>query len=146
MAQSSFSAQVSAFAAKTKERMTAVRNAAIEATVEDMQTPVARGGNMPVDTGFLRASLQVTTGAPVPAAQDNPGGAFSFASDAAVLTLASAPLDAVVFATYGARYAPFVEYGARGRAGRRFVALAAQNWPRHVAEASRQLEARISGR
>ncbi len=147
MPQGSFSAQVSAFASKTKERMVAVRNKAVETTIEQMQTPVGKGGNMPVDTGFLRASLQVTTSAPVAAVMENPGeGAFRYDGEQVVLTLLNAPLDQAIFATYGARYAPFQEYGARGRPGRRFVALAAQNWTRNVEEAARELEARITSR
>lgn len=147
MPQGSFAAQVGAFASKTKERMTAVRNAAVERTIEEMQTPVAKGGNLPVDTGFLRASLQVTTGAPIPAVQPNPGaGSFSYSGQQVVTVLSGAPLDAVIYAAYGANYAVFQEYGARGRPGRRFVALAAQNWTRNVEEAARELEARITSR
>lgn len=147
MAQGSFAAQVGAFASKTKERMTAVRNAAVEATIEQMQTPVGKGGNMPVKTNFLRGSMQVTTGAPIAASQPHPGGAsYTYDSGQVTLVLANAPLDAVIYAAYGAKYAPFQEYGARGKPGRRFVALAAQNWPRNVEDAARGLEARISSR
>jgi hypothetical protein len=95
--------------------MTAARNAAVDRTIEQMQTPVAKGGNMPVDSGYLRSSLQVTTGAPIPAAQPNPGGSYTYEGQQVVTVLVGAPLDAVIYATYGAAYAPYVEYGARGR-------------------------------
>ncbi|MFA5567955.1 MAG: hypothetical protein WC972_04830 [Trueperaceae bacterium] len=144
MSQGAFAARVGAFASKTKERMTAVRNAAVERTIEEMQTPVAKGGRLPVDTGFLRASLQVTTGAPIPAVQPNPGaGAFSYSGQQVVTVLSGAPLDAVIYAAYGAAYSVHVNYGARGAAPRRFVDLAAQNWPRNVEDAVKELEFRL---
>ena len=34
---------------------------------EDMQKPISEGGNMPVDTGFLRSSLKASLGDQVPA-------------------------------------------------------------------------------
>ena len=109
-----------------------------------MQTPVARGGNLPVDTGFLRASLRVTLGdtlAPATAKPDGPG-VFTYDPSTVQLTLiASKPAD-VITAAYGANYARFQEYGARGRPGRRFVALAAQQWPAIVAQVAAEAKAR----
>lgn len=144
MAQGSFAAKVKAFRDNIPERMKAVRDIAAQATIEEMQTPVAKGGNMPVDTGFLRASLRVAT-TPMPATMESPGGAFRFDEGQVSLALLGAPIDAVVFATYGAHYARFAEYGARGRAGRGFVRLAAQNWQRNVDEAVRQVRAKTGG-
>lgn len=56
-----FIADVSAWADKTKEQMLRVAKQSIQDVVEQAQTPVAQGGDMPVDTGFLRNSLEVTT-------------------------------------------------------------------------------------
>jgi hypothetical protein len=143
-----FSAKVSAWAAKSKDRMVAVRNTAVERVVEIAQTPIAAGGALPVDTGFLRASLQATTGAAVPAKRGKPGqgGAFSYDPGDLTLVLAGATLDDVITIAWTADYARHVEYGARGRPGRAFMRLAAQQWPRAVSEASAGVEASVRNR
>lgn len=144
MAQGSFSASVSAWVAEKKTRMTAVRNESIQRVLEVAQTPVAKGGNMPVDTGFLRASLQVVAGDANFTLRENPGGKHSFNGGEVTLILAGAPLGKPIEAVYTASYARHVEYGARGRPGRRFVGLAAQQWARIVDEVSREAQARNS--
>jgi hypothetical protein len=52
-----FIADVEAFKNKTIEQMLRVAKASIQDTIQTAQTPVAQGGDMPVDTGFLRNSL-----------------------------------------------------------------------------------------
>lgn len=52
-----FIADVSAFADKTTEQMLRVARQSIQDTVRAAQRTVADGGDMPVDTGFLRNSL-----------------------------------------------------------------------------------------
>lgn len=52
----SFEEQINAFADKTEAKILAVAREAIDGIVEQAQTPVAKGGKMRVDTGFLRAS------------------------------------------------------------------------------------------
>lgn len=52
----SFSADVDQFVRETKERLEAMTRYALSDMVNDMQIPVAKGGKMRVDTGFLRAS------------------------------------------------------------------------------------------
>lgn len=51
-----FSDKISKFAELTEEKMSAVVKDAIQEVVIDAQTPKAKGGSMPVDTGFLRNS------------------------------------------------------------------------------------------
>jgi len=112
-----------------------------------MQTPVAKGGNIPVDTGFLRASLTAVIGDQMPASRAAPpdGGAFAFVGDQVNLVIATADLNDTITVAYTANYARHVEYGARGRPGRRFVFLAAQQWPRIVEEVAREAQARAGG-
>lgn len=55
----SFNAIVDGLVLKTEERMLGVLRNSIKEVIEDAQTPVAKGGKMPVDTGFLRHSWQV---------------------------------------------------------------------------------------
>ncbi len=147
MAQGSFSAAVSAFVKETKARQEAVFKESVQRVVEVMQTPVAKGGNMPIDTGFLRASLLAVIGDQLPVTRDAPaaGGRFEYTGDQVNLVIATADLNDTITVAYTANYARHVEYGARGRPGRRFVFLAAQQWPRIVEEVAREAQARAGG-
>ena len=124
-----FAASVDDWTRATKERMAAVFRESTKRVIAEMQKPVGSGGNMPVDTGFLRASLQATINTPGGSISYRPqGSAFAYDGSKVVLTLARAKIGDTVFAVYGANYAPHVEYGANGRAGYGFVRLAAQQW------------------
>lgn len=127
--------------------MDAVYRESAQRVISLMQTPVGQGGNLPVDTGFMRASLQVDLGLGLPAAMDKPDGVPAFAYDPGQvnLTLAGADIKTPITAAYGARYSAAQEYGARGRQGRRFVALASQQWPRIVNEVALEAQARSGG-
>lgn len=140
-----FADSVSAFCRETPERMTAVWRMAVQDTVEAMTLPVGAGGNMPIDTGFLRNSIAATKGTSPPSNPlvRNPGGAFSYdASDINLTILSTTPMEGMTI-LFTAEYAIYVEFGARGRVGRRFMGLAVQRWPQIVAAASNSLEARI---
>jgi hypothetical protein len=108
--------------------------------------PVYSGGsgNLPVDTGFLRASLIANLGQPNFALQDKPENRDSFTYDEGrvALVISSATIKDKITAAYSAKYARAVEYGSHGRPGRRFVALAAQRWPQIVAEVAAEAQAR----
>ena len=147
MAASSFSAQVSAWAAQTQERLTAVFRISAQDVIADMQTPVGDGGNMPVDTGFLQSSLQVGTGGPIEATMINPNpkGKFTTNDAAATLAIAGAEIGDTIYATYGAVYAKSVNYGRNGANGRLFVETAAQKWPDIVAAAAVKAQAYVEG-
>lgn len=56
----SFTAQVEQMIANSKEAMLAVVQGSIRDMTNDMQIPVAKGGRMRVDTGFLRASARAS--------------------------------------------------------------------------------------
>lgn len=102
-------------------------------------------GNLPVDTGFLRSSLVVGIGnvnEPLKAPPAD-GGSFSWDEAGANLIIQGAALTDPIVAVYTAAYAARMNYGFAGtdslgrsynQAGRRFVDLAAQQWPRIVAE------------
>lgn len=51
-----FEVKIDTFVANTKEKMLTVYKNSLQDIIEDAQTPVAKGGKMKVDTGFLRAS------------------------------------------------------------------------------------------
>lgn len=47
-----FNVVIDKFVADSKEKMLAVVKNSIQEVVQDAQTPIAKGGKMPVDTGF----------------------------------------------------------------------------------------------
>lgn len=111
--------------------------------------PVQMGGsgNMPVDTGFLRASLIVGKAplrASVRQAPANPGS-YSWDMSSVSLVLAQLAMADPVEATYTAVYARVAEYGGDGRQGRRFVALAVQRWPSIVQQVCVEARAQTGG-
>jgi hypothetical protein len=147
MAQT-FSAQVSAFVAKTERRIEAVFKASAQDVISDMQepgpaigSPTAFGtGNLPVVTGFLRASLQAAINNPPGGITFRPpDGNFAYEPSAVALVIAGARLGETIYATYAANYAPFMEarYG--------FVRLAAQNWQSIVDRNAREAQRRVLG-
>jgi hypothetical protein len=142
-----FSAQVDAWVAKVPERQEAVFKEAVQRIVSIAQNPVAVGGNMPVRDGFLRASLTATLGGSIPMQTLKPtdGVAYNYNPTEVSLVIASADREDLITIAWTANYARHVEYGARGRAGRRFLALAAQQWSRVVAEAASDLRTRVEG-
>lgn len=137
-----FTAQIDAVFAKYGRRMNAIVGDATQETVRIAQTPVAKGGNMPVDTGNLRGSLTSSLNG-----QQVGQGAESF-------VLAVSAMEAGDVAQFGwggfnaatgrsANYAAYVEFGARGRPGRFFMTNAASAWPATVAASVAKAKARF---
>lgn len=147
MAQGSFAATVSAWVKKTKERTLFVYQESAQRVVEVMQVPRGAGGNMRVDTGFLRASLFATTTGTLPPVTYKPDGDVKFSYDAAQvnLVIAGADITDPITVVYTANYARPREYGSRGQAGDRFVGLAAQQWNRIVNEVCAEAQSRAGG-
>lgn len=135
----SFSDQVTAWARKSEQRLTAVYRQSVQDLVEEAQEPRGSGGNMPVDTGFLRSSGDAAIGRlPVGQTEATEGAAPVWDADAALLVIAQAKLDGPpVFFGWSAEYATFVEE----RFG--FLRLSAQNWPQIVNKAARTIEQRV---
>lgn len=147
MAQGAFAAQVSAFVAKTKERRDLVHKESAKRIVSIMQTPRGAGGNLRIDTGFLRASLLATTGTALPSTREKPEGIEVFPYDAGPvnLTINGADIKDPITVVYTANYARYREYGSRGQAGDRWVALAAQRWGQVVTEVCIEAQSRAGG-
>jgi hypothetical protein len=137
-----FADEVTAFVRKTPQRMEAVFKESVQRTVEYMQGP-----NMPVDTGFLRASIRGNPGRDpqqltLPYERD-PSGSYAYNAQQVNLAITGSTLTSGFIVVYLANYARAQEYGSNGRAGRRFVGLAVQRWPQIVREAAADLEKRI---
>lgn len=120
----SFAAQVNEWVLESEARTVAVFKQSAEDLFRTMLTPVAKGGNLPVDTGFLRNSfVSGINGATALTPPDN-----------VALSIAGVEAGDSVFGGFTANYARHVEYGANGRPGRRFVGLAALEWTEIVAK------------
>lgn len=150
MAQRSFSASVSAWVRKSEARLEAVFKGSAQDVISLMQEPgpsVANPdgfgtGHMPIDTGFLRASLMAAINDPVPSIVFRPPDLTSAAYDPSpiALVIAGAKLGETIYATYSADYARAMEarYG--------FVRLAAQKWPEIVSRNAQLARQRVEGR
>lgn len=121
--------------------------------------PISRpggGGLLPVDTGFLRASLKVSIGEALPPIAETPDeGTFTWDADEVRLTLDGSKLSDTVLAVYTAAYARRIEYGFKGKdslgreynqSGSRFVALAAQRWGQIVEQECAKAKASVASR
>lgn len=140
MSNLSFTAAVSDWVRETEQRMTAVFRQASQEVIQDMVN------RTPVDTGFARASVVVSTSA-MPSIDPNKKGAdgASYTPDVTEISLAiaGAEIGQTIFAGYTAAYAPALEYGHSKQAPNGMVRLAAQRWPAVVAEVSARAQARV---
>lgn len=140
----SFAASVDAWVQATKERAEVVFKESAQRVVSEMQTPVGAGGNMPVDTGYLRASLTASTSS-MPTLREgaapSEGQKYTYDGGQIALVIAGADLGQTVYVGYVANYARHQEYGSNGRAGRGFVRLAAARWGQIVAEVTAEAKA-----
>ncbi len=133
-----FATQVDAWVAKTKQRMEAVWKESAQRVVSAAQS------NVPVDTGYLRASIRGSMSAMPQINSEARPTQPKYAYDAAdmTLTILNAKLGEVIYAGYTAAYSGFVEYGTSKMAPRAFVARAAQEWPRIVSEVTAEAKTR----
>lgn len=141
----SFSAQVSKWVLESEQRLDAVFKQSAQDVADEMTRPVGAGGRMPVDTGFLRASLQAsTTEMPLIDRDARPSAGQTYQDSASQITLviANAKLGDPIFLGFSASYSQAVEFGARGRPPAGFVRGAADQWQsivnRNAAEARRR--------
>jgi hypothetical protein len=102
--------------------LTNILRQSVQDLFSEAQRPISRGGNMPVDTGFLRNSLM----------SGLLGGTAISGPDSAVFTVATMKLGDVLQGGWTAEYARAVNYGHDGAAGRMFLEKAAVNWTRIV--------------
>ena len=120
----SFSGDIRKHSDKYQKRMRAVYRDSVEEVAEDANTPVAKGGNMRVATGFLRNSQAFALGGlPSGPTQNESGGPVnSRIGDGPVEILGSWRPGNTVFVGWTAGYARFRE------AKDGFMRLAAQKW------------------
>lgn len=141
-----FAATIEDWVKETEARMLAVVQDAALHTVNDMQTPTAKGGRMRVDTGFLRASGRGAIGqmpsGPSQKPEDAPVGQYTGIYD----TFDGYPLGAVLqdlklgdtfYFGWTAAYAP-VRNTYDG-----FMDTAIQNWQGYIDSSTNRLRDRV---
>jgi hypothetical protein len=141
----SFTSDVRGWADRNQIALRAVAQESCQRIVAIAQTPSTKGGNMPIDTGFLRASVVGALNSPVLTATAKPNGPTAFQYDGGVqveTALASLELGDVFHVAWTANYAIHVEYGARGRPGRAFARSAISRWQTTVAQVAAEARAR----
>jgi hypothetical protein len=136
MAQS-FSAVVGDWARRVVGALDVVFRESVQELVTQLNALV------PVDTGFLRASLRASTTAMPVLSLDNPGGAFIADAGEIMLVIAGADIGDTIYLGYTANYGAYVHYGANGRPGRPWVDMVAQRWPQIVATKAAEVKARL---
>ena len=135
----SFSAQVDAWVLKTEKRINAVFKTAIQRVFEEARLPVGAGGNMPVVTGFLRASFLSTIGSPATVITFNTGsaGVIDSVDSQIALTILQAKIGDTVYGVFTAVYARRQEYEHY-----HFVSKAAQRWQTIVDDVVKEAKSR----
>ncbi|TBB44215.1 hypothetical protein ELH49_09305 [Rhizobium ruizarguesonis] len=136
----SFAAQVSEWATAELERSEAVFQTAAQEVANEVRTPVAEGGRMPLKTGNLRRSLMAST-SDMPRIQE---GKTTFSDSGIEIIIAGAELGSTIYLGFQAAYAARMNYGFVGtdslgrtynQTGFGFVDAVAQRWPQIVTQA-----------
>jgi hypothetical protein len=141
-----FTAAVDAWVKKSDARMRAVVKESAQRVIAEAQTvgpSVANpsggeGGKMPVDTGFLRASMAISfDGMPSGAGQGSAKAKYHFDAGSVTLKLSGVELGKTIYAGWTATYASFaeVQYG--------FMRSAAQNWQGIVSDVVKEAKVRF---
>lgn len=132
-----FAATVGDWARKVPGALEAVFKESAQELVHQLNALV------PVDTGFLRASLRASTTAMPVMSLSNPGGSFSIDAGEILLVIAGADIGDTIYLGYTANYGAFVHYGANGRPGRPWVDMVAQRWQQIVEAKAAELKQRL---
>lgn len=131
-----FTATVDEFVKQTQKRLQALFIASTVDLIEFVQTPVAKGGKMRVDTGFLRASGQYSfTGMPAGPARGEPDKKYKYDAVAQV-DLANVRLGQTIWFGWTANYARYRE------AYDGFLISGIQKWQSIVDRRCEQIKAR----
>lgn len=145
----SFGSIVSDWCRETPQRMTAVRNTAIDRLADEMVRTKGQGGRLPFEHGNLARSIQASTQS-MPMTAPGP---FSGSNVGAVT--ATLRIDQPIWLGYQARYARRMNYGFVGadsmgrvynQAGNYFVEGAILQWPGIVRQVARELQNSVESR
>jgi hypothetical protein len=126
-----FSAAVSDWVTKSDRVLEAVVKDAIQSTYNDMTKPRSKGGNMPVDTGFLRNSVEASQGA-MPKALEKRTPGLPVPVPDVIGFIIDMRVGQPLYIGFTMNYGPAMENRYS------FVALAAANWQANVTSAARK--------
>lgn len=132
-----FVAQVEDWIRRVEGGLDAVFRESVQELVSQMQALV------PVDTGFLRASLRASTTAMPVLSIDNPGGRFTPDFGQIELVIMGSEAGETIYLGYTAKYGAYVHYGAQGRPPRPWVDMVVQRWSTIVSDKAKELKARL---
>ena len=130
-----FKTQIDKFVVNTEKKMLVVVRESIEATIEDAQTSVDKGGKMRVKTGFLHASGLGQLGSmPSGPSKGDPKGKYVWTTDQLGVILASMKIGDVFYFGWTAKYARHREVFDG------FLDSATMKWQSHVDESVRRFK------
>ncbi|WP_102867886.1 HK97 gp10 family phage protein [Pseudovibrio exalbescens] len=135
MAKSPFSSLVREFSGNAIEAI----DATFKGSLQELDERVKK--RTPVDTGFLRNSWMASTVSMPALTRDREIGGGVPSDNAG--TIAAATFGEPFYFAYTAKYAPYLEYGARGREGVGMVRLSVQDWPQIVAAEAKTAKSRF---
>lgn len=133
----SFAAAVGDWAHAVEGALEAIFKESVQELVSQLNALV------PIDTGFLRASLRASTAAMPVLSLDNPGGAHSIDVGQIELVIMGADIGDTIYLGYTAKYGAHVHYGANGRSGRPWVDMVAQRWQSIISAKSAEVKSRL---
>lgn len=130
-------AEVDDFVKETILRLQALPLQAVQYLIDNIQTPVGKGGKMRVDTGFLRASGQLSlTGMPSGPVRGDPSNKYEWNDVQAIVDLAGFQIGQTIYFGWTASYAKYRE------AYDGFLISGVQRWQEFVDRASNDIKAR----
>lgn len=142
MAEKVIGAQIDAFVLATEKRMVACVRQSVQNTADIAQWPRAKGGRMPVDTGFLRASGQMSLNGlpsgPVRGEKTEPNS-YKTPDQTSIVALSQFELGNSIFFGWSANYARKQNL----RTG--FFDMAVKDWPNIVARVCAEIRRRSPG-
>ena len=135
----SFAAQVDDWVKAQQTRMLAVARESTQRLISIISTAV------PVDTGFCRASVQVSLDSMPQTTAAKPAnatpGSFGFDPSFATASLAGLQPGQTIYVGWTANYAIYLEYGHSQQAPNGFVRVGCAQWPQIVAEVTAEAKA-----
>lgn len=143
-----FAAQIEDWAKDSEILLQGIFRESAQRVTNAMTLARGLGGNLPVDTGYLRASIQASKTAPPPinpTSKGNEGQPYAFNAGPINMVIEGAKLGETVFITATASYSAHVNYGTSKQPAALFVEQAAQQWPQIVTQVQNELKGRLGG-
>lgn len=146
----SFAATISEWGRAEIDRAEAIFRDAAQTVANEVRTPLADGGRMPIDTGNLRRSLMAST-SDMPSIKPEQ---TTFNDAGLEMVIAGAELGGTVFLGFQAAYSARLNFGFVGtdslgrvynQQGYGFVDAVAQRWPQIVAASEARIRSRFEG-